>query len=111
MRIDNLNYNYTGNRLTKVTEEQIGNSNGYPYLDIHNTITYDDNGNVITHLDKGINSITYNYLNLPSQIVRGSGRRANISSYTYRADGTKLKKTISTGNVFSNSETHYLDGF
>ncbi|MCX8532073.1 RHS repeat-associated core domain-containing protein [Chryseobacterium luquanense] len=116
MRIDNLKYDYMGNRLTKVTEEQIGNSNGYPYLASHNTIEYDNNlsdgnGNMTKHLDKGINAIIYNYLNLPSQIARGSGRRTNISSYTYRADGTKLKKTISTGNVFSNSETDYLDGF
>ncbi|SHM69572.1 DUF6443 domain-containing protein, partial [Chryseobacterium polytrichastri] len=49
LKIDNLKYDYTGNRLTKVTEEQIGNSNGYPYLATPNTITYDDNGNMTSH--------------------------------------------------------------
>ncbi len=99
--IDNLKYDYTGNRLTKVTEEQIGASNGYPYSPSPNTITYDDNGNMISHLDKGISSIQYNYLNLPKQITQNSV----ITNYTYRADGVKLKK------LFGDLETDYLDGF
>ncbi|REC49969.1 RHS repeat-associated core domain-containing protein, partial [Chryseobacterium pennipullorum] len=53
------------------------------------------------HLDKGIASIEYNYLNLPKQITQNS----QVTSYLYRADGVKVKK------LFDNLETHYLDGF
>ena len=111
LSIDNLKYDYSGNRLTKVTEEQIGNSNGYPYFATHNTITYDDNGNMISHKDKGINSILYNYLNLPSAVISGSGRRASSSSYLYRADGIKLKKILANSLAMSSTEVDYLDGF
>ncbi|WP_390452853.1 RHS repeat domain-containing protein, partial [Chryseobacterium sp. Alg-005] len=98
--IDNLKYEYNGNKLTKVTDEQ-QNPSGYPYIATPNTITYDANGNMITHLDKGISSIQYNYLNLPSQITQN----AKVTSYTYRADGVKVKK------LFGDIETNYLDGF
>lgn len=106
LKIDNLKYDYLGNRLTKVTEEQIGGSNGYPYLASHNTIEYDNNvangnGNMTKHLDKGISSIQYNYLNLPKQITQN----AQVTNYVYRADGVKVKK------LFGNLETDYLDGF
>ncbi len=111
LSIDNLKYDYSGNRLTKVTEEQIGNSNGYPSLSTHNTITYDDNGNMITHKDKGINSIVYNYLNLPSTVISGSGKKGSSSSYIYRADGTKLKKMLANSFAMSSTEIDYLDGF
>jgi len=98
--IDNLKYDYTGNRLTKVTEEQ-QNPSGYPFLAVPNTITYDDNGNMKTHMDKGISSIQYNYLNLPKQITEN----AQVTNYVYRADGVKVKK------LFGDIETNYLDGF
>jgi RHS repeat-associated protein len=110
LMIDNLRYDYTGNRLTKVTEEQIGNSKGYPYLPAPNTITYDDNGNMITHLDKGISEISYNFLNLPITIKVNPGSRSTKTlQYTYRADGVKVAKTF-----YQNSVTNtilYLDGF
>ncbi|MET3038559.1 DUF6443 domain-containing protein [Chryseobacterium sp. NRRL B-14859] len=98
--IDNLRYEYTGNRLVKVTDEQ-QNASGYPYLATPNTIAYDANGNMTSHLDKGISSIQYNYLNLPRQITQD----AKVTQYTYRADGTKVKK------LFGDLETNYLDGF
>ncbi|WP_153395301.1 DUF6443 domain-containing protein [Chryseobacterium vaccae] len=103
--IDDLRYDYTGNKLTKVTDAQ-QNSSGYPYLASPGTIGYDNdngagNGNMTSHPDKGISSIQYNYLNLPKQITQNS----NLTQYTYRADGVKVKK------LFKNLETHYLDGF
>jgi len=110
LMIDNLRYDYTGNRLTKVTEEQIGNSKGYPSLSAHNTITYDNNGNMIAHLDKGISEISYNILNLPVTIKVNPGLRSTkTTQYTYRADGVKVAKTF-----YQNSVTNtilYLDGF
>ncbi|MCJ7935718.1 MAG: RHS repeat-associated core domain-containing protein [Chryseobacterium sp.] len=103
--IDNLKYDYTGNRLNKITDEQ-QNPLGYPYITAPNTLEYDNgsadgNGNMTGHADKGISSIQYNYLNLPKQITQNS----KVTHYTYRADGVKVKK------LFGDIETDYLDGF
>ncbi|MDR4951152.1 DUF6443 domain-containing protein [Chryseobacterium sp. ES2] len=105
MSIDNLKYDYSGNRLIKVTDEQ-QNPSGYPSITVPNPIEYDNgnlsgNGNMTKHLDKGISSIEYNYLNLPDKITQNS----KLTSYLYRADGVKVKK------LFGELETHYLDGF
>ncbi|WP_276963303.1 RHS repeat-associated core domain-containing protein, partial [Chryseobacterium sp.] len=105
LMIDNLKYDYAGNKLVKVTDQQ-QNSSGYPYSLTPNIIGYDNdtvdgNGNMISHPDKGISSIQYNYLNLPKQITQSS----KVTQYTYRADGVKVKK------LFGDLETHYLDGF
>ena len=109
LAIDNLKYDYTGNRLTKVTEEQIGNSKGYPYFANHSIITYDENGNMISHKDKGIASIQYNFLNLPNQINGTSGKITKTTNYTYRADGVKVGKSYSQNSAATT--TLYLDGF
>ena len=109
MAIDNLRYDYEGNRLTKVTEEQIGNSKGYPYLATHNMITYDDNGNMTTHKDKGIATIKYNFLNLPDIITGTPAKLTKKTNYTYRADGVKVSKIYYQGSNYK--ITDYLDGF
>jgi len=104
--IDYLQYTYSGNKLLSVTDSS-QNSFGYPLGG--NTMSYDANGNMTNHLDKRINSITYNYLNLPSAVAGGGGRSSFGISYLYRADGSKLRK-LST-NTSSNTTTDYLDGF
>ncbi|CAA7386956.1 DUF6443 domain-containing protein [Chryseobacterium fistulae] len=98
MQIDNLTYSYTGNRLNKVIDAT-QNSDGYPGGG--SPISYDNNGNMISHLDKGIANMQYNHLNLPRQIALSEG---NVS-YIYKADGVKIKK------VFAAKITDYLDGF
>ncbi|WP_404984654.1 DUF6443 domain-containing protein [Chryseobacterium sp. M5] len=112
-KIDDLIYNYTGNRLDKITlpANVVNNSSGYNAL--QNVFTYDLNGNMNKHLDRGITSIIYNYLNLPSNIINGGGKLSSQTNYIYRADGTKLKKNIGSNNPSgaSISETDYLDGF
>lgn len=74
--------------------------------------TYDANGNLSVDNNKGISSVTYNYLNLPSLItINGKG---NIT-YTYDAGGRKLRKvTTELGNALNNNTTtttDYIDGF
>ncbi|OBW40521.1 RHS Repeat protein [Chryseobacterium sp. MOF25P] len=112
-KIDDLIYNYTGNRLDKITlpTDVVNNSSGYNAL--QNVFSYDLNGNMNKHLDKGITSIIYNYLNLPSNITTGGGKLNSQTNYIYRADGTKLKKYIISNNPIGGSfvETDYLDGF
>ena len=57
--------------------------------------TYDVNGNLLSDQNKGITSITYNYLNLPLVVtIAGKGSIA----YTYDVLGNKLKK-VTTDNT------------
>ncbi|UWX60253.1 RHS repeat-associated core domain-containing protein [Chryseobacterium oranimense] len=101
--INNMTYAYEGNRLTSVNDI-IPNFGGY----IGGTIIYDANGNMTDNPDKGM-KITYNFLNLPFLYTLGTGRSKSTVSYTYRADGVKLRKihTPSLGQI----TTDYLDGF
>ncbi|MDR6546535.1 RHS repeat-associated protein [Chryseobacterium rhizosphaerae] len=122
MGIDALSYTYTGNRLLTVkdaTQNYLGYAGG------GNTIAYDSNGNMTDHQDKGILQIDYNFLNLPNYIkfdrtyiprFIGTIGDFNVNTkYTYRADGTKLKKMYTFGSGKTNKEanviTEYLDGF
>ncbi|MPT31208.1 MAG: RHS repeat-associated core domain-containing protein [Chryseobacterium sp.] len=112
--IDDLYYSYGGNQLTSVLDDT-DDSNGYGPGG--NPIGYDANGNMTDMLDRSINSITYNYLNLPVKMsvwMRNGG--ADITN-TYRADGAKLRKqhvmTIAGMNSSTTTTdiTDYLDGF
>ncbi|QCX53796.1 RHS repeat-associated core domain-containing protein [Elizabethkingia sp. JS20170427COW] len=100
MMIDHLQYTYTANSnlLTQITDSS-GNYLGYPIGG--GAISYDANGNMTQMADKNISNITYNFLHLPQQITYAG----NNISYTYRADGLKLKKVVGTNRV------DYLDGF
>jgi RHS repeat-associated protein len=96
--MDNLSYYYYGNKLHSVTDLSAkttgfkdGNISDRSYSTLtDNDYVYDDNGNLITDKNKGITNITYNYLNLPTQVTFGSG---NIT-YIYDAIGNKLSKTV-----------------
>jgi len=119
--IDDLTYVYnyplTGNNLNSITDAA-QNYDGYPGGG--GLITYDLNGNMIKHPDRGLTKIDYNFLNLPKTIVKNNNQLplGNSTSYLYSADGTKLRKSFSyykrdfMGNI-RNSETatDYLGGF
>ncbi|WP_343644153.1 DUF6443 domain-containing protein [Chryseobacterium sp.] len=115
-QVDDLVYNYTGNRLTKVTENAL-NDTGYEGG--NNIISYDLNGNMKDMLDKGIQSVQYNYLNLSNQYTVQQSDRFGLTmnstmNYLYRADGTKLRKTYSSTPLRGSTITRitdYLDGF
>lgn len=122
--IDNLSYLYNGNILTSVSDTS-QNYGGYP-ASSGNLIAYDDNGNMTSHTDKGINKISYNHLNLPSSVIYdatyivqdffGGSIEKNVTSrYTYSADGTKLKGEYTYFAPKSLTEltriTEYLDNF
>ena len=97
--IDNLSYTYSGNQLHKV-QDITENYSGYPIGG--NLLSYDVNGNMTSHTDKGISSIQYNFLNLATIIVTAPDRNLQ---YFYSADGTKLKKILE-GKIVD-----YLGGF
>lgn len=104
--VDNLKYDYTGNKLTKVTDEQY-NSSGYPTLPTHNNIDYDDNGNMINLKDRNLSDITYNYLNLTKRQNYGYA----VYSYNYRADGVKISRSSYYTFPKLTYDVIYLDGF
>ncbi|MFD2185156.1 DUF6443 domain-containing protein, partial [Aquimarina celericrescens] len=97
--MDVLAYNYDeGNKLLKVTDN--GNDN-YGFKDGTNTnddFDYDENGNMILDQNKGISSITYNYLNLPETVSISNNEGTGTISYIYDATGAKLKKIVTEGS-------------
>jgi RHS repeat-associated protein len=115
--IDQLQYGYmpnNSNKLAKVTDGKIstgttlgdfkdgsnGNTNDY---------SYDGNGNLTMDLNKKINSITYNHLNLPESILFDGN---NSIQYLYDAVGNKMRKTV-TDNSSGTAKvtvTDYQDG-
>lgn len=120
-QIDDLSYLYAGNRLSKVTDNS-GNYVGYPSPSGF-SISYDGNGNMNSHIDKGILQIDYNYLNLPNYVkfykeyVSHDWQNTFYvnTRYLYNASGFKLRKIHTYGAGKTNLETvetiDYLDGF
>ena len=99
--IDNLSYEYKengqsldySNKLFKVTDSSQSTSgfkDGSNQLDDYE---YDENGNLKKDLNKGITSITYNFLNLPEQITMNGG----TIRYYYDATGRKVSKVVTEG--------------
>jgi RHS repeat-associated protein len=97
--VDAMHYTYfpNSNRLQQVWDNV--NDNDTKLGDFHydgstktsTDYAYDDNGNLITDLNKGINNgILYNYLNLP-QLIHKLGK--GYVEYKYDALGNKLQKT------------------
>ncbi|MEG1765323.1 MAG: hypothetical protein RR254_01525, partial [Muribaculaceae bacterium] len=89
--IDSLNYTLNGNQLKRIDDSVFdpvyngafnfadGSSSDTEYL-------YDANGNMTQDMNKGITTIEYNYLNLPSCISYANG---HVAEYVYDAAGTK----------------------
>ena len=61
-----------------------------------NEYAYDANGNLTKDLNKGIAGISYNCLNLPGAVTFIDGNRI---TYTYAADGTKLRTVHGIGGA------------
>jgi len=99
--LDDLRYTYdSGNKLLKVVEMDNSSYKDGGFKDGTNTgndYSYDSNGNIISDANKGIVSINYNHLNLPTFIDFGGN---NKIEYFYDATGIKQKKKVTdTGNI------------
>lgn len=103
--MDHLTYTYApkSNQLVDVKED------GHHYAgfaDESNTqsldYSYDPNGNMISDANKGVSSIIYNHLNLPTNVSLPSGD----IGYVYDATGVKQKKIVGEGSI-----TEYAGGF
>ena len=105
--IDNLSFTLNGNQLKAVNDDATATaSNGFEFKDGAKLATeymYDANGSLIKDLNKGI-GIQYNLLNLPSQVKFSDG---STITYTYGADGVKLRTVHKIGGV--TTTTDYCD--
>jgi YD repeat-containing protein len=62
--------------------------------------TFDANGNLKTDLNKGISSnITYNWLNLPRNLIISNTSGSATNTYTYAADGRLLTAARGTATT------------
>lgn len=119
--LDNLEYRYgddgngnpLSNQLLTVDDTQataaihdFDDKNGHKYYH-GQEYTYDANGNLKSDVNKGIQDITYNLLNLPEVINFGSGNRIE---FTYTAGGIKLQKRVYNGNILGPT-TDYAGSF
>ena len=99
--VDNLTYDYNGNRLTKV-EDATGNTAGFKNgASQANEYTYDNNGNLTKDLNKGISNISYNSLSLPQVVTFSNG---NTITYLYTADGKKLRTVHKIGTTTTTTD-------
>jgi RHS repeat-associated protein len=114
--MDHLTYTYElnnkrSNQLRAVSDAAaMGINEGVDFKDNATSTEeyfYDNNGNMTRDDNKGISSITYNYLNLPREIIFGSPGAYKKITYLYDAMGTKLRKTVRNGGA-QEIITHYV---
>jgi RHS repeat-associated protein len=107
--MDLLAYTYgtgtsQGNQLLKVGDTGDKTTGFMDGANTTNDYTYDANGNMTTDQNKGITgTITYNYLNLPELVTRGTG---NTIRYIYDATGRKLAQVASYNSA--QKQTDYV---
>jgi RHS repeat-associated protein len=110
--VDDLTYSYAGNRLTRVDDAVSNEGLAGDFQDKveqANEYTYDNTGNLKSDANKGIYSIVYNHLNLPTEIWFNSSGSKKIK-FTYSAAGVKLKKQVIEGGS-DTTWTDYAGGF
>ncbi|WP_291069252.1 MULTISPECIES: DUF6443 domain-containing protein [unclassified Empedobacter] len=106
--IDNLSYVYqtNSNKLLSVTDATTLTEGFNDGNKVGNDYTYDTNGNLTVDKNKGITKISYNSLNLPTEVLWNASKKIN---YTYDASGVKLRKVVTDGATVTT--TDYLGGF
>ena len=110
-QIDNLSCQYDGNRLTRITDAAVSLTyqGAFDFSDQSNATTeflYDENGNMTQDLNKGIESIQYNLLNLPQKINFERGKSTMDIQHLYDARGRKLQAIESLYRM--NIHPHFL---
>ena len=104
--IDNLTYTLTGNQLSRVDDAVSTVAYGTNTAFVNGAsaageYAYDANGNLTKDLNKGITDIQYNVLNLPSTVSFSDG---STITYTYGADGTKLRTVHKIGSTTTTTD-------
>ncbi|MFT3855871.1 MAG: DUF6443 domain-containing protein [Ilumatobacteraceae bacterium] len=115
MDIDSLQYTYNtnSNKLRRVNDgandslSMLGDFH-YKGTKLDSDYIYNGIGSLTVDYNKGIDTIIYNYLNLPQQVhIKGKG---NIM-YTYDATGNKLAKQVMDSISRHATTTLYIAGF
>ncbi len=107
--LDVLTYDYGagyGNQLRSIKD--LGDNNK-GFVDGNKTgddYEYDDNGNLIKDLNKGISLIEYNHLDLVEKVTLTNGKSIR---FTYDASGRKLSKLFIHNGI--TNTTDYIGGF
>ena len=104
--IDNLTYTLTGNQLSRVDDAVSTVAYGTNTAFVNGAsaageYAYDVNGNLTKDLNKGITDIQYNVLNLSSTVSFSDG---STITYTYGADGTKLRTVHKIGSTTTTTD-------
>ena len=104
--LDNLTYTLTGNQLScvedAVSTAAYGTNTAFVNgASVAGEYAYDVNGNLTKDLNKGIADIQYNVLNLPSTVSFSDG---STITYTYGADGTKLRTVHKIGSTTTTTD-------
>ncbi|ELR73005.1 hypothetical protein C900_00507 [Fulvivirga imtechensis AK7] len=114
-KIDELVYNYGqgtsahSNQLIKVKDDSNSSFSGEGFKDtIGDDYLYDSNGNMTYDNNKDISTITYNHLDLPERITKGSGE---YTRYIYTAGGVKLAREEYNASGQLKKRTDYIGGF
>ncbi|WP_299221341.1 DUF6443 domain-containing protein [uncultured Aquimarina sp.] len=98
--MDNLIYTYTGggNKLKRVKDYTTNPQGFKDGIETTEEYIYDQNGNMTVDRNKGISSISYNHLNLPSSVAISNSEGTGNITYIYDATGAKQKKVVSGGS-------------
>ena len=110
--IDDLTYFYDGNRIKAIDDNVDVNNMGdfydnYNYYKDNPEYKYDNNGNLIMDINKGIVNISYNHLNLPICIEFSGGSRIE---YRYNAIGEKRQQRLFKQGLLEKT-THFVSNF
>lgn len=103
--MDNLVYTYeaNSNKLKKVLDNGNDNEGFKDGVNQTTEFTYDPNGNLLTDANKGITSILWNHLNMPTEIKFNSSNTQKIN-YTYTANGIKVKKVVNDNGAVTTTD-------
>lgn len=116
LKIDELSYSYDSNQLLAVTDDTNHPDGFKDGADNMNEYGYDENGNMIRDDNKGITRITYNHLNLPTQIIFNNDVNTKIE-YVYNSSGEKIQKKVTQYNCptcvagTNTTNVEYISGF
>ncbi len=94
--MDNLEFKYIGNQMKSVENRAnpvMASSSVNVKDNIHQDIEflYNDNGAMKQDLNKGVQDIAYNFLNLPKELFIDNDNVKAKNTYLYTAAGSKLK--------------------
>ena len=111
--IDSLTYQYNGNQLKNVNDHNSVACQNNGFSDngsfIQDEYYYDANGNMIQDINKQIENISYNFMNLPQNIEIITTNQ-NMICYLYNTAGIKLQKQTLTDMAMVTT-TDYVGNF